>query len=286
MSELKHYGILGQKWGQRNGPPYPLKGGAHSNLEKRLNPGIGISDRYKRHGQLTIGKGRTISTLSYDPDRISKGNMFYAAYTRHDKDLYMRLFNKKLQTINGSVRKYKIDAKASNKLKIANEEQGASAFKKLYSNNRDFYNYVTDPQRMQDRFVDSKYIYKGYRQSRDVLDRIRKGETPDGKDLQILYRMFNYVIPNEDKDTVNQTKKFFKELKEDGYSGLLDTNDALYGSFKGDMPVIIFDVNAFVPVETRMTTTADVALAMVHQPSGALRSLKNSLKNSLKSKTG
>lgn len=278
MSELKHYGILGQKWGQRNGPPYPLKGGAHSNLEKRLNPGIGISDSYKRHGRITIGEGGIVSTLSYDPDRLSKGSMFYAAYTKHDKDLYMRLFNRKLDTINGSVRKYKIDAKARRKLNIANEEQSASIFKKLYTNNRDFYNYVTDPKRMQDKFIDSKYRYRGYRQSRDVLDRIRNGETPDGKDLQILYRMFNYVIPNEDKDTVNQTKKFFKELKSDGYSGLLDTNDALYGSFKADMPVIIFDPEAFIRDQTRMTTTADIAAAMVRQPSGALRSIKNSLK--------
>lgn len=32
---LKHYGIQGQKWGQRNGPPYPLKAGDHSAAEKR-----------------------------------------------------------------------------------------------------------------------------------------------------------------------------------------------------------------------------------------------------------
>ncbi len=25
---LIHHGILGQKWGQKNGPPYPLKGGS------------------------------------------------------------------------------------------------------------------------------------------------------------------------------------------------------------------------------------------------------------------
>lgn len=31
---LAHHGILGQKWGKRNGPPYPLKSGAHTNAEK------------------------------------------------------------------------------------------------------------------------------------------------------------------------------------------------------------------------------------------------------------
>lgn len=34
--ELYHHGIFGQKWGKRNGPPYPLKPGKHSFREKRL----------------------------------------------------------------------------------------------------------------------------------------------------------------------------------------------------------------------------------------------------------
>ena len=32
---LQHHGILGQRWGKRNGPPYPLSGGAHSQKEKK-----------------------------------------------------------------------------------------------------------------------------------------------------------------------------------------------------------------------------------------------------------
>lgn len=32
-NELYHHGILGQKWGDRNGPPYPLGSGEHSKSE-------------------------------------------------------------------------------------------------------------------------------------------------------------------------------------------------------------------------------------------------------------
>lgn len=32
---LEHHGILGQSWGHRNGPPYPLSSGKHSASEKK-----------------------------------------------------------------------------------------------------------------------------------------------------------------------------------------------------------------------------------------------------------
>lgn len=34
-SDLYHHGILGQRWGRRNGPPYPLDGPDHSSSERK-----------------------------------------------------------------------------------------------------------------------------------------------------------------------------------------------------------------------------------------------------------
>lgn len=49
---LAHHGILGQKWGVRNGPPYPLGYEAHSKAEKKANPKTridGKSDTNNKH---------------------------------------------------------------------------------------------------------------------------------------------------------------------------------------------------------------------------------------------
>ena len=75
--ELYHHGVLGQKWGKRNGPPYPLSPGAHSASERKAG--------YKK----SIGGGR--NEAAYGRNGRSKksrvnvnkqGNILNDAYER------------------------------------------------------------------------------------------------------------------------------------------------------------------------------------------------------------
>lgn len=56
MKILMHHGILGQKWGQRNGPPYPLGASDHSSRERKagwrksLSKSGSENNTKKRHG--------------------------------------------------------------------------------------------------------------------------------------------------------------------------------------------------------------------------------------------
>lgn len=270
---LYHHGILGQQWGKRNGPPYPLGGGDYSKSEKieiykarkRKN-----SIYNKKHFDKTISSKDVLSTLSYDKDRTKKGDMFYATYEKLDKHQYNALFNRKIEQPiydengnnigNGKFLKYKIDNKVKNDIRVASEDSAAEHFRQLYSKDRDFYNFVTDEKRMQSHFVDEKYKFKGYKEARSAIEKIRKGDKPTDKELQVAYRMFNYVIPSEGtnarekKDVATQRAKFFNSLKKSGYGAVLDTNDAIYGGFKATAPVIVFDQSSLIPTSAKRTT--------------------------------
>lgn len=71
---LAHHGILGQHWGKKNGPPYPLRPGAHSASEKKAGWRKSLDDKreerkknrqpsedYLRYKQLKKRKTKTLS---------------------------------------------------------------------------------------------------------------------------------------------------------------------------------------------------------------------------------
>lgn len=249
MDYICHHGILGQKWGVRNGPPYPLSGGAYTASEKKQiykKRALKNSIYNKKHFDMTLDKGTNLNTLSYDKNRTKNADMYYATYTRADKDKYNALFNTPIKDVNGrKVLKYKITNKTTKDVRVASEDSGQEAFLELYSSSRDFSNYVKD--RMEKKFVQDKYKFRGYRESKNVLDKLKSDPAyiPSQKEVEALYRMFNYVIPNEDSDTVKQRNRFFDKLKDSGYSAVLDTNDAIYGGFKANAPVIVFDATSY-----------------------------------------
>ena len=279
MEQLAHHGILNQKWGVRHGPPYPLGGGDYSPAQRKAirNKRKARNSIYnKRHFDEVLKADKTtLSTLSYDRDRTKNTDMFYATHNVLDKHQYNALFNRSIpRTVydengnpigTGNFMKYRIDNSLKKDIKVASEDSGAEVFRELFKKDRDFYNFVMDEDRMQSYFVSDKYKFKGYREVRQVLEKMKQGDyTPTADELQIVYRMFNYVIPydgagdaRKGKDVTTQRTKFFNACKEAGYGAVLDTNDAIYGGFKAKSPVIVFDMEQVVPKDVYQTKMID-----------------------------
>lgn len=155
--ELHHHGILKQKWGVRNGPPYPLRGGDYTPAQKkaiRNKRKSGNSIYNKKHFDEVLNADKTtLSTLSYDKDRTKNISVFYATHNSLDKHQYNALFNRPIpqpvydengkQIGTGAFMKYRIDNSLKTDLKVASEDSGAEVFMNLYRKDRDFYNFVT-----------------------------------------------------------------------------------------------------------------------------------------------
>lgn len=298
--ELKHHGILGQKWGQRNGPPYPLSGRQYSSAE--------LSKKYKtkrRQEDHVIKKDTVMNTLSKDPNRTKDAEMFYAAHTKDDKNFYMSIFNFKMPTDEfdpetgekigtSNSYKYMINNKARTDIKVAGDEQSANMFSDLYKKDRDFSNFVTDKNRMQKYFEAAHankprmFYTKEYKDSFKALDKLDDPSKLDTNDIRRLYAIFNYTLaydgtytknpdPKGGKDVAVQRAKFFKEAKKNGYGAILDVNDTFNGTFKADKPVIVFDMEQVVPDRVWKTNFKDKAVAdLVNTVS--MRSLRQALK--------
>lgn len=69
---LAHHGILGQKWGHKNGPPYPLDAGDHSSLEKKAGWRKSLTGKIQEHR-------RKKKQFKDDQRRFNSHKMFIAS---------------------------------------------------------------------------------------------------------------------------------------------------------------------------------------------------------------
>lgn len=61
-NELYHHGIIGQKWGSRNGPPYPLNSGVSKKIKSGHNPKYEKDEKYKKERE-KLRSGEDVDTV-------------------------------------------------------------------------------------------------------------------------------------------------------------------------------------------------------------------------------
>ena len=108
---LWHHGILGQRWGKRNGPPYPLSGGAHSQREKKHGTkGWSIEAKREANARKAVRKAKQISKDALN--KYDEATDLGSKTNKKAEELY-----RKESTLHEYTKKRYSDIKVENKLK-------------------------------------------------------------------------------------------------------------------------------------------------------------------------
>lgn len=96
-NELYHHGIKGQKWGKRNGPPYPLKASDHSASEKKAGWKKSLNKSDSDNPEKKISKGKTVAKkILVGAGALAVGAGVVAALSASGSNYGAELFNQKV----------------------------------------------------------------------------------------------------------------------------------------------------------------------------------------------
>lgn len=217
---LSHHGIQGQKWGQRNGPPYPLSYEKYSEKEQDLNqPGITRG----KDGVIRINKGTKIQRISKYDESNKKGHS-YVTYLENDNARYTGMFGMKLKGgfFPPAMKAYKVEYETKEDLISPGRKERKSVFEQLYRNDPKFREEL-------DKYSKEQASKKDKGGVNDFSNLTKKQLNNQG------YFMFSRSLGGSDYIR----EQYFSALKDRGYNFVQDDEDTI--SKFGREPAIIFD---------------------------------------------
>ena len=104
---LYHHGIIGQKWGKRNGPPYPLDAGSYSAAEKRAGKldekieknKVRASRAESKRAKAAAKANRDFQRKKIYKKSAAKQEKFYKKWTE-DQEKYTNQRNKYIENVH------------------------------------------------------------------------------------------------------------------------------------------------------------------------------------------
>lgn len=274
--EIYHHGILGQKWGVRNGPPYPLDSDFKLKKNKKFRRiSRSQDDSTKGHKYLT---NNSVDEAFYKAF-IGKGNSTYTHTYRANKDLNMA----GAKTVRATQQKI-LDSLSPEKKKKLLKEIDDTNKKYVFKNRSNI--PEEDIKKAESCEKDYKQFLKDYdkygpgaaaKYTPEQYKRIELGSKYNAGQQGVkmyMERIQNKSLSEVDRFTlaIGGAKEarsiLFKALTEKGYDGMLDV--AGVGSMRDDSgkitregisPLIVFNSDDLSYVGAKRNNVADQGAA-------------------------
>lgn len=261
---LMHHGILGQKWGKRNGPPYPLNQSQKSKAEKKREDSKGsktqetsqqkkkhLTDEQKRklirNGAIAAGVALAVvgGVYLYKKKALHPLNV---GYIRFGYDVDLSKLSSKSKTISKNTKLQRISSTSVDDY----VKNGKSFYASYLKKDNAIYKEIMPSQieswydrgitHNKEAFVNSMKLKRDIKiaSERDVAEAYMKvigsNHVDEGK--------FTKFIENLVERDSDVNKAFIKELKSKGFDGIIDTNDAKETFTKS--PLFLFDASDII----------------------------------------
>lgn len=207
-NELKHYGILGMKWGVRR---FQNKDGTLTSEGKR---------RYRKKSNfdpddIVLKKGTIVNRVvpkGWASKELGLTGHAYAAFKKEDIETYRRY-----ASLFGKNSYVNLEYKVKDILVSPGEKKRVDEFVKLMSKD--------------------KQALETFKKSAPLLfiPKKRLENLTDPKDINRAYRRFSYLLVAKPE----LREAYFNQLKKDGYNMVIDDGDRL--AKISSSPIIIFD---------------------------------------------
>lgn len=239
-SFLAHYGVQGMKWGERNGPPYPIDRRAKwrkETYEKFTGNKASVKDFHmeKAKSKTELLKGTKIGHVSVaenfssDPKRQRR---LYAYENQYDKNIYNGFFAAMHRNKGRPVREVELELKKD--LKLADRKDQEKVLITMLANDHykqklssEIATYLKKFDKKEGSNIDenTKFIYEAL-------------SNPKSKDFKYPVDWLISYGPYTGK---KYWIAYIKELKKNGYDGFIDTNDQNISFMGAVTPFVIFE---------------------------------------------
>lgn len=245
---LAHHGIKGQKWGVRNGPPYPID---HKIMAKgtRLNSVVGIG----RNHPATYLSTPKEAALFVAEARRNDGKWLYTfnPNDKWDSSVYKGPFSKYIALFRGATYVAECQYETVKDLTMPTKKERVDEFKELLNDKRYSKRVIRDIENEKKNLLRLNIPDKERKEYENFDSKSIKTE----KDIMTAYKLFSHAM--EAMHAHKSTREYANRMAQKWDAMVDDNNQGVYN--RAHDPVIIFRANeALKTVDSKFISSSEL----------------------------